>query len=228
MSTYKNFLLAARTYFNSSPFLRGLTSAHLVVFGLGGAVYLLGAFLINLQALSAFSLYDALTSIGAVLAFIGLALTVLSDDAMGMLIVSSVISLGALVAWIVIVAGGYIPFMFEPLFFFLLFGTAVLLTAIKADRFKQMRAAAAARAQVAVVPCPKCGAFIPMNMAYCPDCGTQNPAMQYAPPMQYQAPQYAAPLPQAAPMQPQAQKCASCGADIEPGTVFCPKCGIKL
>lgn len=248
MSTYKNLLNAARVHFSSSPFLRVLLSAHLAVFIFGAVAYLLGAFLINLQAMSCLSWYDSLTSVGIVFVLIGLVLSVIADDAMGVVIVSSVLSVGALVAWIVILVSDnivkyYGAFFFGPLFYFLIFGTIAVVTGIKSDRFKQMRAAAAMRAQqMSVMPCPKCGALVPIAAPFCPACGAQKPMMQYAPPM-YQAPQpqYAVPVqpqyaPQAAPMAPPAPpvqpeaaapKCVGCGADLPVGAAFCAKCGAR-
>lgn len=250
MTTYKSFMNAARVHFSSSPFLRGLVSGHLVVFIFGAVAYLLGAFLINLRETSAFSCYDSLTAVGIVFAIIGLGLSVLADDAMGIVIVSSVISVGALVAWILIlVTGGYIPFTIGPLFYCLVFAAVATVAGVKSEKFKQMRAAAAARAQMAVMPCPNCGAFVPMNAAFCPNCGAQKPVVQYAPPVQYQAPpvqyqaapvQYqAAPVQYAPPAQPvqapaappmpetAAVKCAGCGAELPAGAAFCSKCGAK-
>jgi RNA polymerase subunit RPABC4/transcription elongation factor Spt4 len=186
--------------------------------------------------------------------YAGLILTLLREDMMTMVITSGVISLGSLIAWIISLVGrevgfGYrvSVFLFGPLFFFLLFGAIAIVVFVKAERFRQMRAASAASRTMAGIACPKCGAFVPANAGFCPVCGAQNPAMQqygpvqqpqyappvqpqYAPPVQPQyappaQPQYAPPAPEAAPAA--APKCVNCGADIVPGAAFCAQCGAK-
>ncbi len=246
MTTYKNFMNAARVHFNSSPFLRGLVSGHLAIFIFGVVTYLLGAFLINLQSQSAISCYESLTAVGIVFALIGLVLSLLADDAIGTLIVSSLISAGALAAWIVILSKSYMQFMFGPLFNFLLFAAIAIIVGVKSEKFMQMRAASAARSRMAGMPCQRCGALIPMNAAFCPSCGSQKPAVQqyampvqpqyappqpqYAPPQPQYAPpqpQYAAPAPAAEPEAPASVVCTNCGADLPAGAAFCSKCGAK-
>jgi hypothetical protein len=229
MSTYKNFLNAARLHCNSSGLLRFLLSGRAVIFALGGLFYLLGAFLINLDNVTTgYAIYDAFTAVGVILAVIGVIFCIVADDAMAQVVISSVISAGALAAFIVLGATGKFEFIFYfgPLFYFLVFGAIVLITVLKSEKFKEMRAAAAARAQVAVIPCPKCGAFMPMMSSFCPTCGAQSPVIRYAPPAQ---PQYAPPVqPQAYPAETAVMvKCISCGADIPQGVGFCPACGAK-
>ena len=235
MSTYKNFLNAARLHCSSSALLRFLLSGRAVIFALGGLFYLLGAFLINLDSSAGYAIYDAFTAIGIILAVIGVIFCIIADDAMALVVISSIISAGALAAWIVLLARdrvGY--FFFAPLFYFLLFGTIILVTVFKSEKFKEMRAAAAARSQMAVIPCPKCGAFMPMMSSFCPSCGNQSPIVRYAPPAQPQytppvQPQYAPPpaQPDTANTETAVVKCTSCGADMLQGAVFCPSCGAK-
>lgn len=248
MSTYKNFINAARLYCNSSGFLRFLLAGRTAIFAAGGFLYMLGAFLLNLDQFSTgFAIYDAFAPIGLALAVIGLIFCILADDAISLVVVSSVISAGALAAFITLWARGVFAtaFMFGPLFWFIVFLTIMLLTVIKADKFKEMRAASAARASMAAIVCPKCGSYMSIVASFCPSCGAPSPVVKYAPPPQYappvqSQPQYAAPVqPQyAPPAQPQyatpaeihettVPKCSNCGADITPGTVFCAKCGTK-
>jgi len=49
--------------------------------------------------------------------------------------------------------------------------------------------------------CPKCGASLPGNVKFCPECGE---ALYVA------------------------TKCAKCGAELAPGAKFCPECGKKV
>jgi ribosomal protein L40E len=206
-------------------------SGYIFIFALGGLIYLLGAFIAVLS--------DVFGVLGAILMYTGLILTVLREDMMTMVITSGVISLGSLVSWIISLAGGGnymgfgIPghFVFSTLFYFLAFGAIAIVVFVRAEKFRQMRAASAqARAQMAGISCPRCGAFVPMNAAFCPACGVQNPAMQ-----QYgavpQAPlQYGPAGAQVPPVQPEAApapKCVNCGADIPMGAAFCAKCGAK-
>lgn len=254
MSPYKNFLNAAKDYFNSVPFLRFLLTAYIFVFATGGLFYLLGAFIITISPYFA--------TIGIVLMFAGIILTIIQEDMMTLLITSGVIAIGSLIAFIKYLFslgsfGFYVAFIgrgwFEPVFYFLAFGTIALLVLIKSEKFKQMRAAsAAARAQYKPqgIACPQCGAFVPVMAGFCPQCGAKNPVQaqyaapaqpQYAPPVQ---PQYTAPVPPSVPpVQPQPEpteappapsseqaavpKCKSCGADLAPGAAFCGQCGAK-
>ncbi len=239
MSPYKSFIAASKNYFNSKPILRFALSAHAVIFSVGVLSYLLGAFLINIQSLSAWSVYDALTSVGIILACIGLIFSIFAEDAMVIAIVSGIMSLGALIAWIILIASG-MPFMFAPLLYFLVFGAVTLIDVICADKFKEMRAASAA-ARPQGVPCQRCGNIVPFGSGFCPACGA--PAPQYAPPqpplyappqMQYAPPQappqYAPPAPPPAPSaapEAAAKKCVTCGTDLPVDAVFCGKCGSK-
>ena len=180
----------------------------------------------------------------------GLFLTIIKEDTLTLAITSAAISFISLIAWIlalagVLAGGGYLGvfysvsvFVFTPLFYFLAFGTIAVLVFIMADRFKQMRAASAARSQMAGVACPRCGSFVPMNSGFCPTCGAPNPVVQqappqYAPPAQPQyappaQPQYAPPAePKAENAEPAGPKCVSCGADIPAGAAFCAHCGSK-
>lgn len=233
MSPYKVFLNNTRQYFNTNGFLRFLLSGYIFIFALGGIFYLLGAFGI---------VTDVFGLLGSILIYAGLILTMLREDMWTMVITSGVISLGSLVAWIIALAGGGnylgypIPghFVFSTLFYFLAFGAISVVVFVMAEKFKQMRAASAAARQTAGIACPRCGAFVPVNAAFCPSCGVQNPAMQqygavnqapqYAPPVQ---PQYAPPAPQAPPVEAAAPKCVNCGANIQAGAVFCANCGAK-
>ncbi len=249
MSPYKAFLNNVRQYFNTNGFLRFLLSAYIFIFALGGLLYLLGAFILGV--------YEPFSIIGVILMYTGLLLTIIREDVMTMVITSAVISLGSLIAWIIALVGTRVygfqaggMFLFGPLFYFLALGTLAVLVFIKAEKFKQMRAASAAARQTAGITCPRCGAFVPMNAAFCPACGIQNPATQqygpvqqavpmpqYAPPQPQYAPPVppqaappapeAAPMPEAAPATEAAPKCASCGADVAPGAAFCAKCGAK-
>ncbi len=235
MSPYKTFLNNTRQYFNSSGFFKFLLSGYIFIFAIGGLLYLLGAFILQV--------YEVFAILGGILMYAGLILTLLREDMMTMVITSGVISLGSLIAWIIALVGssyyGYSTgrFMFGPLFYFLAFGTIAVVVFIRADKFKQMRAASATARAQAGIACPRCGAFVPTNAAFCPSCGAQNPAKQQYGPVQTPPPQ--APPPQAPPPQaeaaPQAEekpeaaglKCSNCGADIPQGAAFCANCGAK-
>lgn len=244
MSPYKAFLNNVRQFFNTNGFLRFLLSGYIFIFALGGFLFLLGAFILGV--------YEPFAILGGILIYAGLLLTIIREDVMTMVITSAVISLGSLIAWIIALVGTRVygfqaggMFLFGPLFYFLAFGTLAVLVFIKAEKFRQMRAASAAARQTAGITCPRCGAFVPGNSAFCPSCGVPSPAAQQYGPVQ-QPPQYAPPQPQYAPPQPQyappaapatpqaapeavpeAPKCANCGADVAPGAAFCAKCGAK-
>ncbi len=256
MTPYKNFTNAAKDYFNSVPFLKFLLTFNMLVFGAGGFFYLVGAFVMVAASF--------VSTIGIILMYAGLLLTLIKEDIMTLIITSGIIALGSLIAFIITLISfggygyGYVAWVgrgwFEPFFYFLAFGAIVALVMIKSEKFKQIRAASAAKAQAtAGVACPNCGAFIPSSSAFCPNCGAPNTigqqpvppaAPQAAPPVQPQAappqaPQAAPQAPPAAPpVQPAASapeqsaapagaKCVSCGADLPPGAVFCGKCGAK-
>jgi len=255
MSPYKNFLSAAKAYMNSREFLRFLLSAHIAVFALGGLFYALGIFLVNVPSAAniflydAFnisnpaniSLYDAFVTLGTVLMWAGLLLSLIAEDSMTIAIASGSVAVCSLAAWIVLLARRF-PFFFGPLFYFLVFGIICIFTVVKAERFVKMRAAAAVKA---TVPCARCGSMIPGGVSFCPACGAPNIPRQYAPPVQppytppvqppYTPPvQPVAPAPEpAAPPEPAAsaeeekKKCISCGAELPAGAVFCGKCGTK-
>lgn len=80
--------------------------------------------------------------------------------------------------------------------------------------------------------CSGCGHEIPVNMAFCPNCGTKQPEM--AQPV-YQQP---APMPQPAPVIAEAPVqepanssfvfCSQCGHKEPAGVKFCSECGMKL
>lgn len=279
MSPYKTFLNNTRQYFNTNGFLRFLLSMYIVVFAVGGALFVLGTFLIPGIFFNEFCI-----SIGTVLMLAGLLLTAIKEDMMTLVIASAAISFLCLISWILALVGvtgwagvfnsamgqlgdmfggdysnigGGGGFSFTSFFYFLAFGTLTTLVFLKAEKFQQMRAASAARAQMAGIACPRCGGFIPMNAAFCPSCGAQNPAMQqyaapmqsqYAPPAQPQyappappqytapaQPQYAPPVqqqdtPPAPPAEPEATptvQCVYCSAYIPAGASFCSKCGTK-
>lgn len=252
MSPYKNFLSAAKDYMNSHGFLRFLLSAHIAVFALGELLYVLGIFLVNIAGAGGVSIYDAFVTLGAVLMWAGLLLSLIAKDPVTIVIASGSVAFCSLVAWIVLLARRF-PFFFGPLFYFLVFGAVCIITFVKAEKFVKMRAETAARA---AVHCTRCGYAIPRGAVFCPMCGTPNAAMQYAPPVQppYVAqPQYAPPAqPYAPPGQPQyappaqpaapaaepaeepaapaeedKKKCFSCGAELPAGAVYCGKCGMK-
>jgi hypothetical protein len=252
MSPYKSWLNATRAFFNSNGFLRFLLTAYIGVFALGGVLFILGEFLF----------VEALTCLGVPLMLAGLFLTLVKEDAMTLAITSAAISFLSLLAWILAIAGvlfgggvigglnnalgelkeafggdfggvGFGVFVFTTLFYFAAFGFITVFTFLKADKFKQMRAASAARSQMAGVACQRCGSFVPMNSGFCPTCGAPNPMAQQAPP-QYAPPaqQYAPPAPPVQPAPAAAEpaagpKCVSCGADIPAGAAFCAHCGSK-
>ena len=212
MSSYKSFMSVAKTYAESTPFLKFLLSARIVVFALGGLLYVLGIFLINIMSNGSVSLYDAFTCVGVVLMLTGLLLNMAADDAMTIVIVSLSISVVSLVAWIVLLARSF-PFFLTPLFYFLAFGAVCLVTFLKAERFVKMRAEAAARSTVF---CPRCGTGLPIAAAFCPNCGTPNPMTQYAPPAAPYAPSAAPYAPPAAPYAPPAAPYAPPAATYAP------------
>jgi hypothetical protein len=206
MSPYKSFTSAAKTYFNSVPFLKFLLSAYIYVFAAGGFLFLLGEFVM---------FAGLFTSIGRLVMFAGLILTLIQEDDMVLAITSASISVLSLVALIVntirLRFWGF-GFDFELLLYFLGFGAIALLTFLKSEKFKQMREASAARAQAAAgMPCPRCGALIPQTAGFCPSCGLPRPAQPPVPPQQPAAPvppvppqQPAAPVPPVPPQQPAA------------------------
>jgi len=68
--------------------------------------------------------------------------------------------------------------------------------------------------------CSNCGSIIPLNTAFCPNCGAaQASPMQQQPQQQAQQPQ-----PQAA----SAKFCPNCGTAITGQAKFCPNCGTKV
>ncbi len=217
MSPYKKFIASVKEYFESVPVLKTVLNLHAAVFGAGGVLYLLGAFLINTiwssltslsGGLSGLVLYDVFTALGVILIWTGLLLCIIAEDDMITAIISAFIAVGSLVAWIVALAGvkvlGYHIglFLFEPLLYFLLFAGVAVLIFLKSEKFREMRASSA---RPAGVTCPRCGGFIPVTAAFCPQCAAPNPGPpQYAPPAapQYAPPQYAPPAaPQYAPPQ---------------------------
>ena len=249
MSPYKNFLRAAKDYMNSHGFLRFLLSAHIAVFALGGLLYVLGIFLVNIASAGGVSIYDSFVTLGTVLMWAGLLLSLIAEDPATIVIASGSVALCSLVAWIVLLARRF-PFFFGPLFYFVAFGIICTITFVKAEKFVKMRQEAAARA---AGHCTRCGYAMPRGAAFCPMCGASNAAMQYAPPVQPPyappaqpyvppgQPQYAPPdqpaepaaEPAAPPVQPAApveegkKKCFSCGAELPAGAIFCGKCGMK-
>ncbi|MFA5676330.1 MAG: zinc ribbon domain-containing protein [Christensenellales bacterium] len=216
MSPYKNFLAATKAFFNSNAFLKFLLSAQIFIFAAGGLFYLLGLFIIEV--------YEAFVCLGTILIWAGLLLSVIKEDSLTMVISSGTIALGSLVAWIIglagrnygfgIVVGG--SFLFTPFFYFLIFAAIAIVIFVKAEKFRSMRAASAAKS--AGYACPGCGNFVAYTSAFCPSCGTKRPEQQYAPPAQ--PVQSAAPASEAT-----GNKCVSCGADLPEGAAFCGKCG---
>jgi ribosomal protein L40E len=229
MSPYKAFLNNVRQYFNTSGFFRFLLSGYIFIFALGGLLYLLGSFITVL--------FEPFGVISGILMYAGLILAVVREDMMTVVITSGVISLGSLVAWIIslvgknygfgMIAGGI--FLVTPFLYFLMFGTIAVVVFIKAEKFRQMRAASAAARAQAGISCPRCGAFVPMNAAFCPACGVPNPAMQQYGAVPQTPPQYGPAGTQAPPVQEAvpSPKCVNCGADISVGAAFCAKCGAK-
>ncbi len=234
MSPYKSFIAATKNYLQSNAFLKFLLAASIFIFAAGGLFYLLGIFIIGV--------YDAFVCLGSILIWAGLLLSIIKEDVLTIAITSGAISLGSLVAWIIKLVGGgtYFgfaiggSFAFTPFFFFLIFGAIATVVFIRAEKFRQMRAASAA-ARPQGFPCQRCGNTVPFGSGFCPACGA--PAPQYAPPQpppyQYAPPQappppYAPPAPPAAPASEAATKqCATCGADLPIDAVFCGKCGAK-
>jgi hypothetical protein len=247
MSPYKKFIEAAKEYFEGVPALKFLLSIYIVVFAVGGLLFLIGSFVTSF-----------LICLGTILMCAGLILTLIKEDMMTLVITSAAISFLSLVAWILLLVGaftfGYPVFLFDPLFYFLAFGAIAVLVFLKSEKFREMRAAAA---KPAGIPCPRCGGIIPFNAAFCPQCAAPNPgppqyappaAPQYAPPAAPQyappaAPQYAppvasqyappvAPQPETAPAEPASaapavNACVNCGAELPVGAAFCGKCGSK-
>jgi hypothetical protein len=246
MSPYKNFLNAAKAFLESNGFLKFLLSTYIVVFAVGGGLFVLGSYFFGF-----FGYF--LTCLGVILMLAGLLLTILKEDMMVLVIISGIIAVGSLGAWIYkMVAigsfglygtaiGGLFADWFTPLFYFLAFGVIALLVFLKSEKFVKMRAESAARNQVAGIACLRCGGFIPLTASFCPTCGAPKPVVQappvqppyaspvppqYAPPVQ---PQYAPPVQQSesAPAESAAPKCVNCGADLAQGAIFCAKCGAK-
>ena len=254
MSPYKSFIAATKNYFQSVAFLKFLLAASIFIFAAGGIFYLLGMFIL--------SVYEAFVCFGSILIWAGLLLSIIKEDVMTIAISSGVIAVGSLVGWIIKLVGtSYLGFAiggfftFTPLLFFLIFGAIAIVVFIKAEKFRSMRAAAAA-ARPQGLPCQRCGNLVPFGSGFCPACGA--PAPQYAPPQpppqyappQYAAPQYAppqppppyappvapvppvAPAPPAAPAEPvqeapATKACVTCGAQLPIDAVFCGKCGTK-
>lgn len=76
--------------------------------------------------------------------------------------------------------------------------------------------------------CSGCGHEIPVNMAFCPNCGTKQPETAPQPaPMPQPAPVIAE-----APVQEPANSsfvfCSQCGHKEPAGVKFCSECGMKL
>jgi len=210
MTPYKSFISAAQAFFNSNAFLRFLLAAYIFIFAAGGLFYLLGLFIVQVM--------EAFITLGSILIWAGLVLSLIKEDALTILISSGTIALGSLVGWIISLAGrsyyGFATggvFAFTPFLFFLIFGAIAIIVPIRSEKFKAMRAASAARA--AGVACPRCGGFVSMASAFCPNCGAPRPAVQYAPPQ----PQYAPPVqPQYAPPQPQYAPPAAPAPPVQP------------
>ena len=138
MTPYKSFINAAKAYFNSVPFLKFLLTASIFVFGIGGFFYLLGAFVLVAAPF--------ISTIGIVLMYAGLLLTLIKEDIMTLVMTSGVIAVGSLAAFItsIVSFGGYGGFAawigrgwFEPFFYFLAFGAITALVFIKSEKFKQ-------------------------------------------------------------------------------------------
>ena len=82
--------------------------------------------------------------------------------------------------------------------------------------------------------CPKCGAIVPINSTFCPNCGaplqgTQNQGMIKCPKCGTESPPGTKFCPNCGTsLVPQMVKCSSCGFESPAGTKFCPNCGAKL
>ena len=82
--------------------------------------------------------------------------------------------------------------------------------------------------------CPKCGAIVPINSTFCPNCGaplqgTQNQGMIKCPKCGTESPPGTKFCPNCGTsLVPQMVKCPSCGFESPAGTKFCPNCGAKL
>ena len=225
MASYKDFLSAVRSFFDTNGFLKFLLSIHIAVFAVGGGLFVLGSFLYGFAG-------NFFTCIGLIIMLAGLLLTLFKEDAFSLVIISGAIALGSLAAFIYKLAapasffgiGVFFSDWFTPMFYFFAFGAIALVVFLKAERFKEMRAAAAAR-RTPGSPCPRCGGFVPAGAGFCPTCGAPATPPQYAPP----PPQYAPPAQQYAPGAEPAPvpKCANCGADVPPGAAFCSNCGTK-
>jgi ribosomal protein L40E len=253
MSLYKSFVGAAKAYLESIPFLKFLLTARIYVFSLGGLIFLLGSFIGGV--------YDLFTCIGSIILWAGLLLMLISEDAPALVIAGGSLSAISLIAWVVgLIANpwagfyGYVVFRWQPFLYFLIFGAIAIIIFVKSEKFKQLRAQAAARA---AMPCPRCGAGIPKGAGFCSNCGAPNPAMSYPPPSYappagpypppyppypptYSAvpadapapPPYTPPTPPPSvpPVDsaaPAVKQCSGCGAEIPAEAVFCGKCGAK-
>jgi membrane protease subunit (stomatin/prohibitin family) len=82
--------------------------------------------------------------------------------------------------------------------------------------------------------CPKCGAIVPINSTFCPNCGaplqgTQNQGTIKCPKCGTESPPGTKFCPNCGTsLVPQMVKCSSCGFESPAGTKFCPNCGAKL
>jgi membrane protease subunit (stomatin/prohibitin family) len=82
--------------------------------------------------------------------------------------------------------------------------------------------------------CPKCGAIVPINSTFCPNCGaplqgTQNQGMIKCPKCGTESPPGTKFCPNCGTsLVPQMVKCPSCGFESPADTKFCPNCGAKL
>ncbi|MCW6168974.1 MAG: SPFH domain-containing protein [Thermoplasmatales archaeon] len=82
--------------------------------------------------------------------------------------------------------------------------------------------------------CPKCGAIVPINSTFCPNCGAplqgaQNQGAIKCPKCGTESPPGTKFCPNCGTsLVPQMTKCPSCGFESPAGTKFCPNCGAKL
>ncbi len=79
-----------------------------------------------------------------------------------------------------------------------------------------------AMGQGATRSCSNCGSIIPLNSAFCPNCGAALSA-----PQQSQQQQQGAPQPSTAPAA-KTKFCPNCGTAITGQPKFCPNCGTKM
>lgn len=76
--------------------------------------------------------------------------------------------------------------------------------------------------------CPKCGASIPVDSKFCPECGARSGGEETI-----SCPKCGKQIPVGAKFCPECgneikNECPKCGQPVKPGTKFCPNCGSKI